>query len=139
MVQHVREIMTPDPATVTERTPLTEVARLMRERDIGDVVVAESGHVLGLVTDRDLVIRAVAEHRDPATTAAGDVCSGDLFTCAPEDPVEDAVRLMREHAVRRLPVLEDDRLVGTLSLGDLALVRDPDSVLAHISEAPPNA
>ncbi|MGW2420628.1 CBS domain-containing protein [Streptomyces sp. NPDC001709] len=138
MSRHVAEIMTVDPVTVTERTPITEVARLMRERHIGDVVVAESGHVLGLVTDRDLVVRVVAEHLDPATTPVADVCSHHLATCSSQDPIDQAIRLMREHSVRRLPVVDGGRLVGALSLGDIALERDPDSVLADISAAEPD-
>lgn len=138
MAQHVREIMTADPVTVAEQTPLTEVARLMRERDIGDIIVAEEDDVRGLVTDRDLVVRAIAEHRDPDSTPVGEVCSHDLVTCSPQDRIDEAVRLMREHAVRRLPVIEDGHLVGTLSLGDLAVERDPESALSDISAAEPN-
>lgn len=139
MAQQVREIMTPDPVTVPERTPLTEVARLMRERDIGDVIVAaDTDHVRGMVTDRDLVVRAVAEHRDPETTAVGDVCSTDLITCSSLDPVDEAVRLMRENTLRRLPVVDDGHLVGALSLGDLAIEKDRRSALGDISAAEPN-
>lgn len=138
MVQQVREIMTSDPVTVAEQTPITEVARLMRERDIGDVIVAEADDVRGLVTDRDLVVRALAEHRDPDSTTVGEVCSHDLVTCSPQDRIDEAVRVMREHALRRLPVIDNGHLVGTLSLGDLAVERDPQSALADISAAEPN-
>ncbi|MGW1811841.1 CBS domain-containing protein [Streptomyces sp. NPDC002078] len=138
MAQQVREIMTSDPVTVTEQTPLSEVARLMRERDIGDVIVGDADHVRGLVTDRDLVIRAIAEHRDPDTTAVADVCSTDLITCSSQDAVDQAVRLMRDKALRRLPVVDDGHLVGALSLGDLAVEKDPGSALADISAAEPN-
>ncbi|MGW7528352.1 CBS domain-containing protein [Streptomyces sp. NPDC054783] len=138
MAQHVREIMTSDPVTVSERTPITEVARLMRERNIGDIIVGDADHVRGLVTDRDLVIRAIAEHRDPDATTVADVCSTDLITCSPQDAVDEAVRLMREHALRRLPVVDEGHLVGALSLGDLAVEEDPRSALADISAAPPN-
>ncbi|MFI2435846.1 CBS domain-containing protein [Streptomyces sp. NPDC018693] len=136
--QHVQEVMTRDPVTVTERTPLTEVAQLMRERNIGDVIVAEADEVRGLVTDRDLVVRAIADQRDPASTTVGEVCSHDLVTCSSQDDIDVAVRLMREHALRRLPVIDDGRLVGALSLGDLAVERDPRSALADISTAEPN-
>lgn len=138
MAQQVREIMTSDPVTVAEQTPITEVARLMRERDIGDVIVAEADDVRGLVTDRDLVVRALAEHRDPDSTTVGEVCSHDLVTCSPQDRIDEAVRLMREHALRRLPVIDNGHLVGALSLGDLAVERDPESALADISAAEPN-
>ncbi len=138
MAHQVRELMTADPVTVTERTPLPEVARLMKERNIGDVIVTEEDRVRGLVTDRDLVVRAMAEERDPAATTVRDVCSTDLVTISPQDEIEEAVRLMREHALRRLPVVEEGHLVGALSIGDLALERDPGSALADISAAEPN-
>ncbi|MEU6089729.1 CBS domain-containing protein [Streptomyces sp. NPDC047085] len=138
MTQYVREIMTRDPVTVPEETPLAEVAQLMRQKAIGDVIVTEADHVRGLVTDRDLVVRALADQRDPALTVVGQVCSRDMVMCSSRDAVDDAIRLMREHAVRRLPVVDDGRLVGTLSLGDLAVDRDPHSALADISSARPN-
>jgi CBS domain-containing protein len=138
MAQRVAEIMTPDPVTVSEKTPVAEVARLMRERNIGDVIITEADHVRGLVTDRDLVVRAIAEHRDPDSTTVGEVCSSDLVTCTPQDRIDQAVQLMREHHLRRLPVVEGDRVVGALSLGDLAVERDPRSVLSDISTAEPN-
>ncbi|KUO14993.1 CBS domain-containing protein [Streptomyces dysideae] len=138
MAQRVAEIMTPDPVTVSEKTPVAEVARLMREKNIGDVIITEAEHVRGLVTDRDLVVRAIAEHRDPDSTTVGEVCSSDLVTCSPQDRIDQAVQLMREHTLRRLPVVEGDRVVGALSLGDLAVERDPRSVLSDISAAEPN-
>ncbi|MEV0181723.1 CBS domain-containing protein [Streptomyces sp. NPDC050625] len=138
MTHYVREIMTRDPVTVSEKTPLTDAARLMRENGIGDVIVAEGDHLLGLVTDRDLVVRALADQRDPRLTVVGQVCSRDMVTCSSQDPVDEAIRLMREHTLRRLPVVDDDRLVGALSLGDLAVERDRDSALADISAARPN-
>jgi len=92
----------------------------------------------GLVTDRDLVVRALAEGRDSATTKLGDICSKDLVVLSPGDSVDDAVRVMRERAVRRIPVVEEGRAVGIISIGDLAIERDADSALADISVAPPN-
>ncbi|NGO13829.1 CBS domain-containing protein [Streptomyces sp. HC44] len=138
MAQHVREVMTADPVTVTEQTPIPEVARLMREKNIGDVIVTEADNVRGLVTDRDLVIRAIAEDRDPAATTVREICSTDLVTVSPQDDIDRAVQLMREHALRRLPVVEEGHLVGALSIGDLAVERDPRSALADISAAEPN-
>ncbi|CAL9612255.1 CBS domain-containing protein [Streptomyces atacamensis] len=138
MAQQVSEIMTADPTTVTPRTPIVEVARLMREEDIGEVLVAEEDHLRGLVTDRDLVVRAMADARDINATAAQEVCSSDLVTCAPDDEVGEAVRLMREHALRRLPVVHQDVLVGVVSIGDIAVGQDRDSALADISAAEPN-
>lgn len=139
MAQLVNEIMTADPVTVRPKTPIAEVARLMREDDIGDVlVVADGGRLHGLVTDRDLVIRAMAETRDPNSTPVQDVCSTDMITCAPQDNLDEAARLMRDYALRRLPVLADGQLVGTVSLGDLAIEKDRESALADISAAEPN-
>jgi CBS domain-containing protein len=84
------------------------------------------------------VVRILAEGRDPAATTLADISSHDLTTVSPEDSVEQAVQLMREKAIRRLPVVEDGRPVGIVSLGDLAVERDPDSALGEISAAPPN-
>ncbi|TLS46511.1 CBS domain-containing protein [Streptomyces montanus] len=138
MAQHVREVMTTEPVTVDEETPLPEVARLMKEKNIGDVIVAEEDRVRGLVTDRDLVVRVLAEERDPARTTVREIASTDLVTIDPEAEVDEAVRLMRENALRRLPVVEEGHLVGALSIGDLAVERDPRSALADISAAEPN-
>ncbi|MEU3985552.1 CBS domain-containing protein [Streptomyces sp. NPDC026672] len=138
MTQRVREIMTPHPVTLTERAPIREAARLMRERGIGEVVVVDAERVRGVVTDRDLTVRAMADERNPSLTTVGQVCSRELVTCAPGDTVDDTVRLMREHALRRLPVVDGGRLVGTLTLGDVAVAQDPDSALAGITRARPN-
>ena len=110
----------------------------MREADIGDVIVIENNRVCGIVTDRDIVVRTVAEARDPATTTLADICSHPLLSVSPTDSVEHAVRLMRTHALRRLPVVEGGQPVGIVSLGDLAVERDPGSALGDISSTPPN-
>jgi CBS domain-containing protein len=91
-----------------------------------------------LLTDRDIAIRVVAEGLDPKTTKVGDVASLGLTSLTPDDSVDQAVRLMRERAVRRLPIVEGGKPVGIVSLGDLAMERDPDSALADISAAPAN-
>jgi CBS domain-containing protein len=137
MVQQVKEIMTERPITLDKDASLADAARLMRDRGIGDVIVVEGEAAEGIVTDRDIVIRGVAEGADPNTTRLGEVVSGDLTSVAPDDAVERAIELMREKAVRRLPVLEGGKPVGVLSLGDLAVERDPRSALADISEEPP--
>lgn len=135
----VRDIMTPSPATCDSSTSLFEIATVMRDRDIGNVIVTgEGGDLRGVITDRDIVVRAVAEDRDPRETDVGSIVSGDVVTISPDDADEDAARLMRERAVKRVPVVDDGALVGVLSLGDLAIARDPDSALADISEAPSN-
>jgi NAD(P)-dependent dehydrogenase (short-subunit alcohol dehydrogenase family)/predicted transcriptional regulator len=136
--QRVRDVMTPHPTTTPADTSLTEAARAMRDAGIGDVIVVEGGEVRGLLTDRDIVVRAVAEGRDPGRTRVAEICSRELAAVSPDDDVEAAIRLMRARAVRRLPVVEGSRAVGVLSLGDLATARDPGSVLGQISAAPPN-
>ena len=138
MAQYLREIMTQRPVTVETGDTVTAAARSMRDGNIGVVVVLESGQVQGVLTDRDIVVRALAEGRDPARTSVGEICSRELTTLAPTDTIEDAVKIMRDKAIRRLPVVEGGRPVGIVSLGDLAVDRDPESVLGGISAAPPN-
>jgi len=138
VAQSIRDVMTANPATVPASAPITEAARCMKEMNIGDVLVVDKGQVCGVVTDRDIVIRAIAEGRDGATTKIQDVCTKNLVSLAPNDSVDDAVRLMREKAVRRLPVVENGQAVGVVSIGDLAIERDETSALADISAAPPS-
>jgi CBS domain-containing protein len=136
--QTVRDVMTKDPVTVPPTATLAQAAQAMSARDIGDVLVVENGKIRSVLTDRDIVVRAVAQGRDPTQTPVSEAASTASVTVSPDEPVEKAVHLMREHKVRRLPVVDQDRVVGVVSLGDLAANRDPDSVLADISEAPPN-
>lgn len=138
MAQTVREVMTAGVTAVQPQASLTEVAKLMRDHDIGDVLVASGDDVVGVITDRDITVRVVAEGVDPQGVAAETVCSGPPATVAPEDDTAEAVRLMREHAVRRLPVVSEGRPIGVISLGDLAVARDPDSALADISSTEPD-
>lgn len=138
MPQSIREVMTADPVTLPATTTLTDAARRMRDDAIGDVLVGDGKELRGVVTDRDIVVRAVAEGRDTTSTTLGEVCSADVVTVAPSDAVEDAVRLMSERAVRRLPVVENGQAVGILAMGDLAIERDPHTALADISAAAPN-
>lgn len=138
-MQTVREVMTPRVVTLPRETTLAEAARTMREQDIGDIVVSDGAAPAGLVTDRDIVVRAVAERCDPASTTIGEILTSDLITVHPDDTIQSAALLMRDHAVRRVLVCEDDeRLVGIVSIGDLAEDIDPESVLGGISKAEPN-
>ena len=137
MAQMVSEIMSTDPATVPGQVSISEAARLMREREIGDVLVTEEGRLRGVLTDRDIVVRAVAEERTDTATVR-EICTEDVVSCRVSDEVDRAVALMREHAVRRLPVLDEGRPVGVVSLGDLAIERDQRSALADISAAFPS-
>jgi CBS domain-containing protein len=139
MAQHIRELMTPNPVVLPGTASVHEAARAMRDAEIGDVIVLEHNQICGIVTDRDIVVRLVAEAQDPATTTLADLCSHALVTVRPTDPIEEAVRLMRSHAIRRVPVVEGGQAVGIVSLGDLAVERDPHSALGEISAAPPDA
>ncbi|MFD0273547.1 CBS domain-containing protein [Kitasatospora sp. NPDC127111] len=139
MSQKIRDIMTSSPVTVPEQTSVHDAARRMRDADIGDVLVMDDGRMCGMITDRDLVVRALAEGLDPDWTPVGDICSTELISVGPDDDVGHAVDLMRHHALRRLPVMDDGRPVGVVSLGDLAMDRDPRSALADISSAEPNS
>jgi CBS domain-containing protein len=138
MAQQIRELMTPNPVTLPGTASVHEAARAMRAADIGDVIVIENNQVCGIVTDRDIVVRTVAEARDPATTTLADICSHALTTVRTTDSIEQAVQLMRAKAIRRLPVVEGGQAGGIVSLGDLAVERDPSSALGDISAAPPN-
>jgi CBS domain-containing protein len=138
MAQTIREIMTTDPVCVPSSASIYEAAKLMRDNNIGDVIVQDGGEVCGIVTDRDIVIRAVAARQDADETPIADICTQDPLVAHPDDDVEAAIKTMHSKAIRRLPVVEDGRPVGVLSLGDLAVQRDRRSVLGGISAAPPN-
>ncbi|MCX4693292.1 CBS domain-containing protein [Streptomyces sp. NBC_01408] len=139
MSRRVHEVMTENPVTVEKLTSLAEAARVMRDASIGDVLVVEEGRLRGILTDRDLVIRAMAENRDPADTTVQAICSTEPVTVKPGDDVDQAIDLMRRHALRRLPVqTEDGELVGVVTLGDLTVERDPGSAFAAIAAAEPD-
>lgn len=138
MAQTLKDLMTPNPQTVSVETTVAEAAKCMRDDGIGDVIVTDGDTLCGIVTDRDIVVRAVADGLDATTTTVGDICTTDLATLSPDTSVEDAVTLMRERAVRRLPIVENGKPVGIVSIGDLAIERDGQSALADISAAPPN-
>jgi CBS domain-containing protein len=134
----VRDIMTPAPVGVYYSQTIGEAARIMRDTQVGAVLVVNDGALCGMVTDRDLVIRGLAEGEGP-DSAVGPLCSGDLIGVAAEADTSQAEQLMREHAVRRLPVINDGEVVGIVSMGDLAISADADSPLAAVSRAEPNA
>jgi CBS domain-containing protein len=138
MAQGIREVMTADPRTVDSGATVQDAAREMRDGDVGDVLLVEDGRLAGLVTDRDIAVRAVAEGRDPASTKASEIASRDLATLTIDQSVDDAIRLVRERNVRRIPIVQDGRPVGIVSIGDLAIEREPDSALADISSEPAN-
>lgn len=135
----IRNIMTKQTKTMPADASVADAAKAMQTSAIGGVMVAgNDGNLCGFLTDRDVVVRVVAEHRDPEATRVGDVCTRDVTCLGPDDPVDRAIALMAEHKVRRIPVVENGKPVGLVSLGDLAQVRDPESVLGTISAAPPN-
>jgi CBS domain-containing protein len=139
MAQTIRDVMTHDPVTVQDTATITEAAAAMKANDVGDVLVMQDGSLAGVVTDRDIVVRAIADGRDPQSTPVREVCSRDLVTITPDASVDDAVQLMRERAIRRLVVSDGSRPEGVVSIGDLAIERDSRSALADISAATPNS
>ena len=138
MAQKVRDVMTANPTTLQEEATVADAAKRMRDEDIGDVLVVREGGLTSIVTDRDIAVRVVAEDRPPEETALRDIASKDLTTVSPDDSIDDAIRIMRDRALRRIPVVEGSRPVGIVAIGDLAVERDTDSTLADISGAEPN-
>ncbi|MFB4319016.1 CBS domain-containing protein [Actinomadura sp. 21ATH] len=135
--------MTVNPRALPLDATLYEAARVMRDLGIGGVLVTFSGRLCGMVTDRDLVVRGVAESRDAAHTPLSDVCTAQPVTVTPDDDIGTALRLMRDEAVRRVPVVDDEnRPVGIVSIGDLAMADGTAMASAdalwEISKAPPN-
>jgi CBS domain-containing protein len=129
--------MTPDPRTVSPNDSIQAAAQIMREEDAGIVPVVENGRLVGLVTDRDIVVRAVAQGMPP-TERVGQIATTEIEAVTPDTSTKEATRIMSEHQVRRLPVVENDRLVGIVSIGDLAVKEGKDSrvgdTLENISE-----
>lgn len=134
----IQDVMSPIPQGLTVDAMITDAAELMLREDIGDVIVLEEDRLYGILTDRDIVVRVVAEGRDPALTRIGDVCSREVATVSPDGSVGEALRLMRAKAIRRLPVVDADEVVGILTIGDIAVQRDSRTALADISAAPAN-
>jgi signal-transduction protein with cAMP-binding, CBS, and nucleotidyltransferase domain len=130
----VRDVMTPGPIGVDYYQSIGEAARTMRDWGIGAVLVVADQVLYGLVTDRDLVVRAVAEAKGP-DEAVGPLSTGDVIGVDVDADTTEAVRLMREHAIRRLPVIEDGQVAGMVSLADLAVHDDPASTFAMLASA----
>ena len=137
MAQSIRDVMTPNPELVSGDTTVAEAAKLMRDNDFGGVLCGND-ELSGFITDRDIAVRVVAEGKDPTSTTVSEVATTDLHTLSPDDSVEDAIELVRKHDIRRVPVVEDAKPVGIVSIGDLAMERDEDSALADISAEPEN-
>ncbi len=122
--RRVREVMTAEPATVTPTTSVAEAAQLLRQHDVGSLPVVDAGRLTGIVTDRDIALGVVAGDRDAGTMTVADVASGNLATVTPDQPLNDALHLMAREQVRRLPVVDNDRLVGIVAQADVALNAD---------------
>ncbi len=130
---NIRDVMTPNPRCVLPTETIQNAARIMRDEDTGAVPVVEDGRVLGMVTDRDIVIRAVADGSQMSRPVR-DIVSSDMVCVTPEMSTREASKLMSEHQVRRLLVVEKDRLVGIVSLGDLAVKEGRDSRMGETLE-----
>ena len=134
---NIRDVMTPNPRSVSPNDPIQNAARIMRDEDTGAVPVVDNGRPVGIVTDRDIVIRAVADGGQ-LDRPVRDIVTSSVVAATPEMSTREAAELMSEHQIRRLPVVENDRLVGIVSIGDLAVKEGRDGrigdTLQHISE-----
>ena len=134
---NVRDVMTSNPRCVSPNDTIQVAARIMKDEDTGVVPIVENGRAIGLITDRDIVIRSVADGSQP-NQQVREICTADLVFATPEMSTREASKLMGEHQIRRLPVVENDRLVGIVSLGDIAVKEGKDSrtgdTLENISE-----
>jgi CBS domain-containing protein len=127
MARTIQEAMTPQPRTIEGQTPVVEAAKLMKSEDVGAIPIVEGGKLTGILTDRDIVVQVVAAGKDPQSTTAAEVASRELVTIDPQQDLDEALRLMAQHQVRRLPVVEEDgRLVGMLAQADVAQETDPE-------------
>jgi CBS domain-containing protein len=138
MAEQIRDVMTEDLVALPVDATVVEASREMDRRDIGDVLVVDGERLVGMLTDRDIVVRAVAQGRDPNEIRIGDVATTDIQTLSPDADLGEAVAIMRQAAVRRVPVVDGERPVGIVSIGDLAIEADEGSALADISAAEPN-
>jgi CBS domain-containing protein len=121
MAKSIRDAMTNNPRQVETSTSVAEAAKLLKSENVGSLPVTEGDRLVGMVTDRDIVVRVVAEGKDVQSATVGEIASRDLVTIDPQQDLDEALRLMAKHQVRRLPVVEEDgRLVGILAQADVA-------------------
>lgn len=140
MAKSVRDAMTQNPRFVSPSETVTDAARVLTNENVGSVPVVDGDRLVGMLTDRDIVTRVIAEERDPSSTSVKDVASGKLVTAEANANLDDAMLLMARHQVRRLPVVEDGRLVGILAQADLAETlgdKQTGRLVEAISEPPP--
>jgi len=135
----VRDIMSAAPACMPPGESVSAAALAMKRHGIGTVLVLTDGRLTGILTDRDITVRVLAENRDPRTTPVGDICSSELVVLDPDDDLARAAGLVRDRAVRRIPVLRNGTPVGVVSSGDLALEKDARAVLSGVPCAPPDS
>ena len=136
MDDSVSDVMTKDLTSVEPDASVADAAAKMRDADIGAILVIEDDELKGVLTDRDVAVEVTAQNKDPEDVKVSEIASGDVETLSPDDSLDDALRRMREQKVRRLPVVEDGKPVGIVTLGDIAAEREPDSALGEISDAP---
>jgi CBS domain-containing protein len=137
MPKSVRDAMTPAARAAPATASLADAAQRMKEEDVGSLPVVEEDRLVGILTDRDIVLRVVAERINPDSVKVGDVASKELVTVEPEQSLDDALALMAHHRVRRLPVVEEGRLIGMLAQADVAIVakgKDAGEMLEEISQ-----
>lgn len=130
----VRSAMSADATSVARSTPVREAAKLLAREDVGSLPIVDAGRVVGIITDRDVLTRAVAEGKDVDTMTVGDIGSREPVTVSPDDRLDEALRRMAKHQVRRLPVVEGGRLVGMLAQRDVALTADEERVGSVVEE-----
>jgi CBS domain-containing protein len=143
MTKHVRDVMTPNPATVTEKDEIAKVAKIMAREDTGVVPVVEGKKVIGMITDRDIVVRVLAEGKDCAKARVTDAMTKNVRAVKEDTPIDQVLQLMSREQIRRVPVVnKNDELVGIVSIGDIASDnKEPSKVgrtMEEISEAPPS-
>ena len=131
---NVSEVMTREPETLPPTATCGEAATLMKQEDCGSIPIVDGGRLLGIVTDRDILIRAVAAGKDPKTTPVSAVMSADPVTVSPDSSTAEASRIMAERQIRRLPVVSEGRLAGIVVIGQLARHEDEGAMLKQISE-----
>jgi CBS domain-containing protein len=130
----VKDVMTARPTSIESSASIVEAARRMAAEDVGSLPVIHEGKLVGMVTDRDLVLKVVARDVDPHKMIVGEVCSESPVTAKPDDALDDALRQMAKNQVRRLPVAEDGRLVGILAQADVARTAAPESTGRLVEE-----
>jgi CBS domain-containing protein len=138
MGQSIRDLMTANPCSIDADKPVAYAAQMMRDENVGLAPIVEGDKLIGTVTDRDIAVRVVAEGKDPNQTAVREIASTNLVTIDPQQDLDEALRLMAKHQVRRLPVVEEDgRLVGVVAQADVARQGDEaqtGQVVQEISE-----